>query len=397
MIFPTTHTKLREGFLCFAANAMLTRDSLIRCIFAPMQEALHSTPAFTSLAQTEKHARKNAFVALLRKSFAVFAQHPTPILVCSLICFASAAIIGSILYVVLVIDSVMRANSYFSSVQAIYVLHLQARAVLGAFLFIIGRGAISWITINANSDTPITAKSAIYAALKQWRPLFVSAIVYGVLMSVGIWGLSFFLREIRLDPSNFRWVRADSNSFLTALYVQTIALLPPDPGAPFSEIILMIRYQLSRSGSAYYGWSTMTLALQYMPAWIWLCGISAIVGMIVFETLLCLRTAVIVKTNNNKTLAWLPRTMALAARNFGRVLAWRWLLRVMIVAVLAAGTIVPMILHQTTLAPVVARETRTYWTYAVFTAIYTVSGSLIGMLLIALQTIFEAQMLKSID
>jgi hypothetical protein len=227
--------------------------------------------------------------------------------------------------------------------------------------------------------------------------LFISAIVYGVLMSVGIWGLSFFLREIRLDPSNFRWVRADSNSFLTALYVQTIALLPPDPGAPFSEIILMIRYQLSRSGSAYYGWSTMTLALQYMPAWIWLCGIGAIVGMIVSETLLCLRTAVIVNANDNKTFAWLPRTIALAARNFGRVLTWRWLLRVMIVAVLAAGTIVPMILHQTTLAPVVARETRTYWTYAVFTAIYTVSGSLIGMLLIALQTIFEAQMLKSID
>lgn len=327
----------------------------------------------------------------------VFARHPVAILACSLLCFAGAAIIGSIAYAALTLNAYLRSDSYFSATQQIYTSHFYLRAVLGAFLFVLGRGAITWIALRDESHTPAGWRDAIRAAADRWPALALSSLLYGLIISAGTFGLTLLLRELRLDLSNFRWLRnGDASSLLTAISVQAIALLPPDPGSPFSELFGALRYTYSRlSGTSYYSWQNY--AFRVTPSSETLrIGVLSVISMVLAETILCMRTAAVMASDQRSATRWFFETVTLSLRHFTRVLIMRWGLRLLIAAIVLTGLIVPTLLHQGVVVPIVAREMRSYWTYPVNTAIYTVTTALSGMLLIAFQTVYEARLFASL-
>jgi hypothetical protein len=329
---------------------------------------------------------------VLRSTLSVIAHHPLPILTCAVVCFAGAGILGALLYSVLVLDVFFRTGSYFSSTPTIFHFQMQLQAVIGAVLLLFGRGAITWIALHAPRGEPITARRALRAALNQWPGLLVSGLIYGALITLAIIGTTWMLRELRLDVSNYRWLRSDTSSIMNMVVVRTIGLLPPDPGAPFTELYAATRYGLSRMTSSYYGWSTYQLAARNLPPHLLLTGVAGVLLMFLIETLLCMRTAAVMRGPAGSAMGWLWDVLHVSWHHFWTVAAWRWGLRLAIVVLYAGCLTLPMVLHQSLVVPTIVREVRSYWPYPVNTTLYNIGAALAGAAVITFSLIFEARM-----
>jgi hypothetical protein len=200
------------------------------------------------------------------------------------------------------------------------------------------------------------------------------------------------LRELRLDVSNYRWLRSDTNSIMTTAVVRTISLLPPDPGSPFSELYGATRYNLSRMTSSYYGWSTAPLAARNLPPRYLLAGLAGVMILILTETLLCMRTATVMGGPPGTALGWLGDTVRLSFSNFWLVAAWRWSVRLALVVLYSACLTLPVVLHQTLVVPTIVREVRSYWPYPINTTVYSIGAALAGMIVVSFSLIFEARL-----
>jgi hypothetical protein len=269
---------------------------------------------------------------------------------------------------------------------------MQVQGALGVFLFLIGRGAIAWIALNSESQARVGVRAALRAALSQWKPLLVSSLIYGLLITVGVAGLTLLLREMRLDVSNFRWIRSDPNSIMSTAIVRSISLLPPDPGSPFSELYAGMRYTLSRSSSSYYSWSSYQFAMRHLATEIVLIGVAGMFLMFVTETLLCMRTAVVMRAQNGYAFGWLRDTLRLSVANFWQVAALRWTLRLLLVAITVAALTLPKTLHQSLLVAALVQQLKSYWPYPVNQALYGVSTALVGAMFVAFSVVYETRM-----
>jgi hypothetical protein len=355
----------------------------------PIAFPLHQTRAKTPDAVRETHA---GLGRVLQSVFTTFAGHPVQILLCAFVCFAGAAIIGALLYSTLTLNAFFHNGSYFAAAPSIFNLQMQIQAAAGAFTFLLGRGAITWIAIQSESGASVTVRTAFRETLRRWKPLLLSSLVYGVLITVGLIGLTWMLRELRLDASNFRWIRSDANSIMNMAIVRSIGQLTPDPGSPFSELYAVTRYNLSRQSSSYYGWSTYQLALSRLPVQLAIAGVAGLLLMFVTETLLCMRTAVIMRSPDGNALGWFGETLRLSWRNFWTVAAWRWGVRLALIALYIACLTLPTALHQSVIVPALVREVRSYWPYPANTALTGIGVALIGMIITSFNLIFEARM-----
>lgn len=357
-----------------------------------MQEAIPGSMDFPArLGELEREAgmqRQAHFGDVLRSALAVFSRQPGAALGAACLCFAGVAILGALLYCALVLGIFFRSGSYFSATSGVFHLQMQVQAALGAFTFLMGRGAITWIALQ---DKRVTARQAFAAALKRWQPLLVSSLIYGALITLGMIGLTWMLRELRLDVSSYRWIRSDADSMMNVLIVRMLSLLPPDPGSPFTELFSATRYNLSRMNSSYYGWSSYQLAARNLPIPYLLTGIGGLILLFVTETLLCMRHAVIMRGPGN-AFGWFQATLRVSGRNFWRVALWRWSVRLAIVLLTAACLTLPIVLHQSLVVPTLVREVQSYWPYVINTSLYNIGIALAGMALLAFSLVFEARM-----
>lgn len=351
-------------------------------------------------------ARRVDFEDLLHTTFNAFARYPVQILVCSFLCFAGASILGSLLYSTLTLSGLVSSGSYFTLASNVYYLQMQVQAAIGAFTFLLGRGAVTWIglhaqpqaeskagrTSDANMAVPITLRAAFRSALSRWKPLLTSSLLYGLLISVSLVGITWMLREARLDVSNYRWIRRDLNSIMNMSVVRSISLLPPDPGSPFTELYSSTRYNLSRQSTGYFGWNAYQAGLRTLPAVFVLTGVLGLVVAFTTDTLLCMRNAHIIHSRDGQAFRWLSAVLRLSLRNFWRVAAWRWTVRLMVMGLYAVCLILPIVLHQSLVVPALVNEVRSYWPYPVNTTSYGIGTALVGMVLIAFGLIFEARM-----
>jgi hypothetical protein len=337
-------------------------------------------------------ASRPQFGQVLHGTLSTFARHPAPILICALLCFAAVAILGSLLYCVLVLDVFFRTGSYFSATPGIYHLQMQFQAALGTVMYLLGRGAITWIALQAERGAPVTVRGALGAATARWKALLASGLIYGALITLALIGTTWMLRELRLDVSNYRWLRSDTNSIMNMAMVRSIGVLPPDPGSPFSELYAATRYNLSRVTSSYYGWSTYQLAARNLPPEFLLSGLAGIVLLIVTETLLCMRTAAIVRAPAGPALRWLRDVAGVSWRHLWTVAGWRWGVRLGLAVIYAGCLTLPIVLHQSLIVPTIVREVRSYWPYPINTALYGIAAALAGMMVLSFSLIFEARM-----
>ncbi len=191
---------------------------------------------------------------MLHSTFSVFSNYPIPVLVCALLCFGAPALMGSAIYAALNIPIHINRGNFFAATPGIYSLQLLVQAAVGAIAFLFGRGAIVWMAQQAHTNTgePVSLRAALQASVGPWRALLMSTVLYGTLITLALAGLAVLLREVRLEVSNFRWVRNDANSVLNVALVRSLAIVPPDPGSPFAELHAATRYQLSRQGNVYF-------------------------------------------------------------------------------------------------------------------------------------------------
>ncbi len=329
---------------------------------------------------------------VLLESLQTFARHPMPVLVCSLLCFAGAAVVTSLIYVGLSFEAFLRAEAVFSMSQRIYLQQFYLRAALGACLYVLGRGALSWIALQPDTAS-VTAGRAMREAVRRWLPLTVSSLVYGALMTLFLFSVMAVLRELRLDPSNFRWLRSsDPSSLQTALGVQLLALAPPDPGSPFSEWLAGYRFHVSRAvGVTNYGWQS-PVALATLSPQLLRNGLVGIFGMLAIEPLLCMRSAAVMAVSSVNARAWFHSTLAVSVANFGSVFKLSWGFRLIIISLITLGLTLPTLLQQGLVLPELARAVGSNWTYPVSIALHMVATAIITTLLTALQVIFEARM-----
>lgn len=348
---------------------------------------------------TASHAQSHiAFGAALQATFAVFAHYPLPILLCGLLCFAGVGIAGALIYVVLMLHGMTAQSSYFALAASTFYLQMQIQAAIGTFTFLVGRGAITWIALHApaSPDEPVRAeamlRAAFGAALRRWQPLLAGSLLYGALITVSLVGITWMLREARLDVSNYRWVRRDASSILNMTVVRAIAQVPPDPGSPFTELYAATRYHLARQSGSSLGWVLYQPATVQLPAPLLLAGLAGVLLAFTTETLLCMRTARIMHAPQGSILGWLAPVLRLSLTHFWRVAAWRWGVRLATVVLFIAGLTLPITLHQGVVIPVMVNESRAYWPYPVNISAYAINTALISAFVIPFGLIFEARM-----
>ena len=359
-----------------------------------MQDAIPRPYAISVPAVQQKSRLR--FIDVLHSTMAAFARQPVLLIGVALVCFGAGSIAGGLLYAGLLWDAAVQGTTYFSNTMPAYYLQMQVQAAIGAFSFLAGRGIISWLALQ---NKPATLRAALGAILHKWKPLLSSTLVYGLLISVAMVGLVWLLREVRLDPSNFRWFRNSPQGILTLVTVRSVAQVPPDPGSPFSELYAATRYNLARNAMGYLAWngSGFRMPSTGVNASYALAGVAGIVLLILTETLLCMRSAAAMAGNDTSTFGWLHRAVSPARRHFWRVLAWRWTVRLAVAGVTAACLVLPLALQQSVIASNVIREVRSYWPYLFHSMVQAVGSALVISLGLVFSLVFEARLFVALQ
>jgi hypothetical protein len=356
---------------------------------------LRPWPAATSGAVS---GHKVSFRHTLQATINVFERHPLPVVVCAFACFAGAGIVGSLVYGVMIGEAVIRTGSHTTTTMRAYNTQTLVQALIGAFTVTLGRGALTWIAMQEEARAgQVSLGNALRAALRAWRPLVLSTVLYGGLITLGLLGLSAMLRELRLDISNTRSIRiGDFGNILNWTLIRAIGLLPPDPGSPFTDWLASVRYNLARSMvGSYLGFDLSTVSRTASPGTI-VVGLASIATLIVVDGLLCLRTAAIFSTPPTDR-TWLLQAVRVSSTHFGRILIWRWSLRCTFVAFAVAALVLVPALHQVlVIAPTRQMLGTGYWPYHIAQSANGVSIALVNGALIAAGVIFEARMYRAL-
>ena len=342
---------------------------------------------------------KHEFQGLLRESASLFVSHPVPLLTTGLIGFGGAALIGNLLYTILILDVYSRLGNFFSASLYIVYVQMLVQALLGFLLMSFSRGAITWMALHshltkANDDaTAITLKNAARAVLRNWRPLLLSAWVYGILMSLAVAGITYALREVRLDLSNYRWVRGEANAIASAMMVRGINIGVPDPGSPFTEMYSFTRFTLSRSTpNIYYGTLTVQQMVEKVRLPLVLVLFASSVLVLIFDTLLCFRHAEIMRQKNAGMLAWLGQCVRLAHAHFWRVASARLGLRLMTFLITLFCLTLPLTVQQGLLIPLIASHMQNYLPYALNNALINSVLAMANAVFVTFALVFDVRL-----
>ena len=355
-----------------------------------------SPPDFS--ARRARMRARLSFVALCQEALTVFISHPLQLLLPGFLCLAGAALLSNLLYAVLILDVYSRLNSYFAASNTIGVAQLQLQGVIGFFLMALGRGAVSWVALHAGErdqagHSVVTLRRTWQAAWRNWPALLLSSFVYGLLISAAVIGLIYVLRELRLDLSNYRWLRPESRAISAAMIVRSINTLIPDPGSPFAEIYSFVRASLARtSSSVYFGSMSYPQTLGKFNSTLGLLGIVSVVGMVLIETVLCFRYVEVMRQQRADAWSWLGRSVRLVRGHFWQVALLRLMLRAVIFAAGVFLLILPLTLHQSLVVPTIVSRVQNYLPYAMSTVAGNVGSALIGAVFIMLCLVFDARL-----
>lgn len=338
-----------------------------------------------------------AFAQALRATAGAFARHPLHITLWAFVCFAGAGVIGSLLYAVMILDAVARTGTHSGITQAAYNTQMLVQATLGAFAWQIGRGAITWVALQA-PGAPVTLGATLRAVLRNGWPLLASAALYGALITIGLLGLMLLLRELRLDVSNARWARGSIDSVMHWTTVRALASLPPDPGAPFGEWLAALRYNLARAAATqtYFGFDLNAYVGRAPTAATLAVGLAALALLVIADAMLCMRTAAIFAKGGGAN--WLREALDASASHFLRVVGWRWAIRLAVAGVAITTLILLPAFHQAMVMDAVrsAISAGGYWPYHIAQSAYGVGIALVSSLLVAFSVVFEARMFMAL-
>ena len=339
-----------------------------------------------------------SFATLCQDALTVFVMHPLQVLVPGFLCLAGAAVLSNLVFAALILDIYSRLNSYFAATNSVSYIQLQVQAVLGFFLVALGRGAVSWVALHAGERDSVgyslvTLRRTMRAALRNWPALLMSSLIYGLLMSAAVAGLIYMLRETRLDLSNYRWLRPESNAISAAMIVRSINALVPDPGSPFTELYGFLRTSLARTtSSVYFGSMSYPQTLGKFTVPLGLMGAACVLGIFLIDTVLCFRYAEVMRQTRASAWGWLDRSLALARAHFWRVATLRFGLRAIAFVLGVFFLILPTTLHQSLVIPALVSRVQNYLPYAMSMAASGIGAALIGAIFLMFGLVFDARL-----
>jgi hypothetical protein len=349
------------------------------------------TTASTSVIERVSDTSRLASVSdLWRATLHTLSAYSAPILTCALLGLVGAQLLGALVNALLTFYVYFQSGGIFPVYSSTFYAQTLLQAGIGAFSISLARGAISYIALSETSGVRVTLRQALRASAARLPALLFSSLLYGVLILTGIAGLTLLLRQLRLDITSVGRVSIDFNSILRVVAVRVINGFLPDPGSPFSELVNYARYLLRRTSSNYYWLYTYRSSLDDVQLRIWLIGLASLVPMIACGTVLRLRVAAIMSSQQPNQLSALYDGIQLGSRHTGYIFKHGATLWLASSCVMIVFVIIPEALSQYLLVPTLAREINTLWPYPASTLLFAIGSALISMVIVAFMTIYDA-------
>ena len=327
----------------------------------------------------------------------LIAMQAGPILACASIGFAGATILANLVSLVVSLSVTESLSSFFTAYPRIFLLELALEGGLGLFALLAARAMIVWLALHADPRMPYKGKvwegcgAALRAVWQRLPALLISTLVYGLVICIGLAGVTLLLREWRVDVSSF--VRLDDEVDYAAhtMLSKTISALVPDPGAPFSQLIVYGRFLLYRNDITRLARSAFFFIGDDPKLPLYLAGVAGCTAILVGETLLRLRTVSIMAARPNHALAGMRRSVRIGLEHFGFVTSSAWLLRLAMLFITVLFILLPSILAQTWLVPRLARQVSDVWPYPISTFLFACAGALVSVVLGAFEVVYDTR------
>lgn len=289
--------------------------------------------------------------SLWREAFATFGAHATPMLFFGVMGFAGSIILVVAIGAALRLTDVLHASGPLvthSELERVFLGHdktildlLFIQAIIGMFLGSFARGVISGLALGGQAQAAGTGATvaACRAALSRWPHLLIGSVIYGGLATVGAVGLNIVLRGWRLDLNNAGRIALTFDGFFQALALRSLHTLGPDPGSPFAEFVPYLRHVVL-SHSEFH-----------------VIGLGSIVFVIVADTLLRFRAITALTSIRPDLFTPVLESIGLGLRHFGAIACHAGLLRMGIATANVALVILPVLLAQSIVVPLITRTT----------------------------------------
>lgn len=335
-------------------------------------------------------------IDLWRAAGRTLAARSAPILLCAVLGLASAPILGASLNAALTFEVYFRTNGIYPSYSTNFYAQLMLQAALGTFAISLARGAITWIALTHARGNPAPLREALRRSASRLPLLLLSAMLYGVLVTLGIAGLTLLLRQLRVDITSVGRVVNDFEGMLRAVLVRVINGYLPDPGAPFTELVSYARFVMRRASSSYYWLFAYRYTQVDIPLQIWLISAASAVPFISAGLLLRLRVPTIMDAAQPNQLADLYAGIRLSVHKAGYLLGHGAALWLITSTLNVLFVIIPLAVSQYALVPAAASQTQTLFPYPASTLLFAVGTALIGATVIAFIAVYEAHLYRQV-
>jgi hypothetical protein len=347
-------------------------------------------PPASVLERTERQAVQAGDAGLWRESLHVMGASFGPILFYAFFGLIGANLVGLVVGTLLLADVYGQTGSFFTYSNMQYP-QLAVQGMVGVFTFIFARGAITRIALYREG-----IRKAYDATVTRWPALLGQSLLYGALITLGLVGVILLLRELRIDVSNVGRVSIYPNDMTRTVAIRALGSVLPDAGSPFSELLNYFRNGVPGARQTYTSLYSRFDAPSVSPA-LWLVGAGGVLLVIVTETLFRLRSVMVMRKAGPGVLAGLLDSARTGWAHFGYITTNVWVLRLSLMSISVIFTIVPTTFVQGWVVPFVARQYGGFWVYASSSLLFSFSGALTGMLLMAFALVFDTRLYLALD
>jgi hypothetical protein len=347
-------------------------------------------PPASALERTERRAVQPGDAGLWRESLHVMGASFGPILFYAFFGLIGANLVGLVVGTLLLADVYGQTGTFFAYSNLQYP-QLAVQGMVGVFTFVFARGAITWIAMYGEG-----IRKAYGATVARWPALLGQSLLYGTLITLGLVGVILLLRELRIDTSNVGRVSLNPNDMTRAVAIRALGSILPDAGSPFTEMLNYFRNGVPGARQSYASLYWRYDVPNISPGQ-WLVGAGGLLLVIVTETLFRLRSVMAMRKAGPGVLAGLLDSARAGWAHFGYITTNVWVLRFTLMFISVIFTIVPTTFVQGLVVPFVARQYGGFWIFASSGLLFSFSGALTGMLLIAFALVFDTRLYLTLD
>ncbi|MCL5996096.1 MAG: hypothetical protein M1546_08570 [Chloroflexi bacterium] len=330
-------------------------------------------------------------------TLATLSARPVPILTCALVGFALPNILAVLAGTALTLDMYGRTGTLFISFGLSRTVPMLVQALLGSLAGVLAHGAVAWFALHGDRD--YTTPAGLRATLSRVPLLLLALLLTGGVIFIGNLGVGALLREFRIDLGDAGQLSMTYDGVSRSLVLRTIGALIPEPGAPFNELLSYIRLEASRvSTSLVYagGFSFYRVKrIEEIPL-PWLVGAGSLLLLVGSDALLRFTTAALMDTPATRGWLAIAGALRLAGRKFWLVLRHIWLVRLAIFGVSTVFIMLPMVLVQNMLLPLLIRSMGGPWVYLAATVLISTSLALVSMVLTAFSIVYETCLYRAL-